>query len=266
MPLKTIRMHEAPASHKFWELKNVADGQVDVYIYGDIIYEEDRWFYGEDDAAVSAVSLRDELAAAGDIDTINLYVKSFGGSFFEALAISAVLARHPATINAVVDGYAASAVTLVLAVADTVAAPPNSEFLYHAPIGLMWGYFNASELREFADSLDRLLPAMLSTYQMKVPTLTMDEMLEMFEPNDWITAQEAYDLGFVDVVMPDEMKIAACASAMLPAYAHVPEALEAALAKGVETEDDDGLGEDAELEIAESERQAEEAAAMRAAI
>lgn len=261
--VKTIR-NSLPKPSKFWDVKNAADGSVDLFIYGDIIFEEDRWY----DTDVSVASLKDALDAAGDVSTINLYVASMGGSFPQALAIYSMLQRHPATVNGHVEGYAASAATLILAVCDTVTAPSNAMLLYHAPLAGIMGYFNAEDLRAVADYLDRFMPQMVATYQNKVPGITADELTELFAEEKWITAQEAADLGFVDTVTAEAMPIAARASKMLETYANVPDDLKAALSMGVEEPElvVEETAQDCEAELADAMRQAEEVAAVRATI
>lgn len=213
---------------KFWDIRAAA-GTADIYIHGDIAFE--KW----NESDVTANSFREDLEAAGKVSQINLYVASLGGSFWQALAICAVLDRHPARVNGFVDGYAASAATLLLAVAETVSAPSNALLLYHAPLAGIMGYYDAAELRAMADDLDRLLPSMLATYQRKDPQMTMESMIDALLTDTWITASQAYDLGLVDVVTEDVVQIAAYASPFLDVYAQVPEELRAAPTEGAET-------------------------------
>ena len=218
---------------RFWDIK--AAGEVaEVYITGDIVFDEQRQY----DSDVSADSFRAELEAAGDVSQIDLYVQSLGGNFWQALAMSAVLAKHPARVTAYVQGYAASAATLILAMADEVTAPKNALLLYHAPLAIAVGYFNAGDLRDMAENLDKLLPSMLATYKRKKRDLTMDDMVNDLFTDSWFTASEARDLGLVDVVSDDEVEIAAYASPWLDVYAEVPDALKAAPAGGRSEEED----------------------------
>lgn len=264
MSVKTLRLATLPQPHKVWEIKNVAEGEVDVYVYGDIIFEEDRWWYGEDGPEVSAVSLRDELQAAGDVKRINLYVASLGGSFPQALAIYSELNRHPATKNGYVDGFAASAATVLLGACDEITVPANVMLHYHDVLAGCCGYFNAAEFRELADYCDRLQPMILTSYMAKRPTISEEELKELLALDMPITAQEAADIGLVDVVI-DAVPLAARARDVLAAAPDVSEAVKAALAKGVDTRgDEEPKAEDVERELAESQRQAEEVAAIRA--
>src|SRR5438874_6215527 len=69
-----------------------------VYVYDAI----DPWWGLDPQEFVQAI---DGL----DVDQINLYVNSPGGSVYGAQAMTAALQRSPATITAFVDGIAASA-------------------------------------------------------------------------------------------------------------------------------------------------------------
>lgn len=235
MKIDAIRAQEMPTPAKMWDIQAAAvEGEVDIHIYGDIIFEEQRWY--DDDEAVSAASFRDELAAAGDVSRINLYVASLGGSFPQALAIASQLKRHPAKVHGHVDGFAASAATMILAACDVVTAPKSAMLLYHAPIALAWGWFNAEDFRALAEHLDRLLPQIISTYQDKNPDITEEQLLTLFSVNDWITSDEALAMGLIDEVIDDPMQVAASARALEIAAASkdLPEAVKAALSKGVD--------------------------------
>lgn len=231
--LKTLRAKSAPkVNDKLWEIRAAAEGEADVFIYGDIIYEEDRWWFGEDGPEVSAVSFRDELATLGDIKKINLYVASLGGSFPQALAIGSQLKRHGAYVHGHIDGFAASAATMILACCDKITAPRTAMALYHAPIGPVCGWFNAADLREIADDLDRFLPILISNYQDKTPDITEEALLELFAVNDWISAEEAKGLGLIDELVDDPAQVAASARALEVAATaiDVPEAVRDLLA------------------------------------
>src|SRR5690625_3292348 len=90
--------------NKFFKMKASADVKsVDVYIYGEITkyaWEE----YGEH----SAQTFKNELDELGDVENINLYINTPGGSVFEGITIHNMLKRHKAKITAHVDALAAS--------------------------------------------------------------------------------------------------------------------------------------------------------------
>ncbi|MEG0472640.1 MAG: ATP-dependent Clp protease proteolytic subunit, partial [Solibacillus sp.] len=72
-------------------MKASADNKsADVFIYGEIT----KWAW-EELGEVSSITFKSELDALGDdVETINLYINSPGGSVFEGLAIGNMLKRH----------------------------------------------------------------------------------------------------------------------------------------------------------------------------
>jgi hypothetical protein len=92
-----------------WEIKQAAEGVLQLYIYGDVEGEEfdwENWRYVQSDN--SAEHFREELAKHPDVSRIEIYINSYGGSVFEGTAIYNQLKRHPARKVVHVDGFACS--------------------------------------------------------------------------------------------------------------------------------------------------------------
>lgn len=251
-PVKAIRMKGLPEPKRAWEVKAAADGEADVFIYGDIIDEGERWWYDEGEEPTSAISFREELKALGDVRKINLYVASYGGNFPEGLAIASVLAKHPAQKVGYVDGYAASAVTLVLAACDRIVAPSFAMLNYHFPKRLAFGYFSAADFRALADWTERLHPQVIEAYRVHTPGLDDEVITELLDRDEWITAADALQFGLIDEIDHDASKLAASAKA-IDVIAHstmLPEGAKAALVKGV------GAPEETSSELSEADRAA----------
>lgn len=82
-----------------------------------------NWYTGEETTVESKTSQRyfvDNLDSAAAGDTVNLYINSVGGSVKEALGIYSTLRRCPATVVAYIDGYAASAASVIAMAADKI--------------------------------------------------------------------------------------------------------------------------------------------------
>ena len=92
-----------------WEIKQAAEGVLQLYIYGDVEGEEfdwESWRYVQSDN--SAEHFREELAKHPDVSRIEIFINSYGGSVFEGTAIYNQLKRHPARKVVHVDGFACS--------------------------------------------------------------------------------------------------------------------------------------------------------------
>lgn len=185
-------------------MKASANGKTaDVFIYGEITkyaWEE----YGE----VSSITFKNELEALGDgIETINLYINSPGGSVFEAMAIIAMLKRHPADIISHIDGVAASCASVLPMISKRIIMPNNSLMMIHHAMTGAWG--NAKQLRKAADDVERISQAMCQYYLDRSGEKMSEEMLyEMLEEDTWLTAEQCLELGLCDEIVEANQAVA----------------------------------------------------------
>lgn len=203
-------------------MKASTDGKsADVFIYGEITkyaWEE----YGE----VSSITFKDELEALGDkVEIINLYINSPGGSVFEAMAIMAMLQRHPAKIISHIDGLAASCASVIPMISDEIRMPANALMMIHHAWTFAWG--NAAELRKSADEIERISQSMIQYYLDRAgDKLSADKLNEMLKEDTWLTAEEAFSYGLCDVVEESNQAVAyAFGEEWAQKYANVPKRL-----------------------------------------
>jgi ATP-dependent Clp protease protease subunit len=161
--------------------------------------------------------------------TIHLRVNSPGGSVFDGLAIHNALKQHESKVIAHIDGLAASIASVIVLAADEVRAAESSYLMIHEPWSMVAG--TATEMREEADLLDKVGGTISQVYQKKTG-LDAEEIAEMMSAGafgeTWLTAEEAKEKGFVDVVEELEEETKAKASAVvfdLSAFANVPDGL-----------------------------------------
>lgn len=197
-----------------------ADGKSgDIFIYGEITkyaWEE----YGEKSAKI----FQQELEELGDVETINLYVNSPGGSVFEGIAIHNMLKRHPARVIAHVDALAASIASVIIMAADEIRMPGNSMLMIHNAWTFAIG--NANELRKQADDLDRINESSIQSYLAKAgDKLDEDKLREMMDAETWLSADEAYQYGLCDVVEADNQMAASISEDLFAKYKNVPKQL-----------------------------------------
>jgi len=208
-----------------WEFKAAAKGIGELYIYGEIV--SDKW----DDTDTTAASFKKDLDALGDIKTLNIFINSPGGSVFQGQTIYSILMRVTAYKNAYVDGLAASIASLIPMAADKVFMPMNATMMIHNPWIFTMG--NAEELRKDADVLDKISVGMLAAYMAKIKDKTSEEKLkELLDDETWLSAQDAFDYGFVDELIEEKQIAACCDKEIFAAYKNVPENLRSMLAEG----------------------------------
>lgn len=201
-------------------MKKSADGRSgDIFVYGEITK-----FAWEEEGEHSAQTFKNELDELGDVENINLYVNSPGGSVFEGITIHNMLKRHKAKVTAHVDALAASIASVIIMAADEIRMPSNSMLMIHNPWTLTIG--NATELRKTADDLDRIGESSIQSYLNKAgDELEESKLIELLDAETWLSAQESYELGLCDVV-EDANDMAACIDKeYMDRYQNVPHQL-----------------------------------------
>lgn len=185
MNARTTAPHE---SRRWYRMQAEPDTRTaEIFIY-DVI---GGWFYG-----VDAASLVRDLADL-DVDEITVRVNSPGGAAFDGIAIMNALHRHKARIIATVDGLAASAASVIIQAADEVVMGRGSELMIHDASNYAWG--NAADLRNEADSLDKLSGAIAGIYAERAGG-TPEEWRTAMLAETWYTAEEAVTAGLADRV------------------------------------------------------------------
>lgn len=203
---------------KYWEFKASANGVGELYIYGDIV----RYQWDDDDT--SAKSFKKDLDALGDIDTLNLYINSPGGSVFEGVAIYNILKRHKAKVNVFIDALAASIASVIAMAGDTITMPSNAMMMIHNPWMITWG--NAAELRKSADDLDRIGASMKQSYLDRTgDKLDETRLTELLDAETWLSAQECLEYGLCDVVGEENKAAAYVSNELFAKYKNIPDSL-----------------------------------------
>lgn len=126
---------------------------------------------------------------------IHLRVNSPGGDVFDGVTIANLLRAHPATVNAVNYGLAASAASFIAAAADSLTMMPNSQLMIHDAMGACRG--NAADMAEMGQLLDRLSDSIASMYADKAGG-TAEEWRNVMRGEQWYNPQEALDAGLAD--------------------------------------------------------------------
>lgn len=159
-----------------------------------------NWYTGEETTVESKTSQRyfvDNLNGAAAGDTVNLYINSVGGSVKEALGIYSTLRRCPATVVAYIDGYAASAASVIAMAADKIIMPRNTCMMVHNAAGPAYG--NATQLRKAADDLEVINLAAIQSYMNKAgDKLPADKLSELLNAETWLTAEDCMEYGLAD--------------------------------------------------------------------
>lgn len=175
-------------------IKQSVEGTVEIYLYGDV--EADSWWL---DSETSAKSFKDRLEELKDITQIDLHINSLGGDVIEGIAIFNLLKQHPAKVNVYIDGFACSIASVIAMAGDTVYMPRNTMMMIHNCWS--WVSGNAKEMRKTADNLDKIMETSIESYLSKI-NIEREELIELLDAETWLTAEECYEKGFADELLP----------------------------------------------------------------
>lgn len=180
-----------------FEVKMQGDSLLELYIYGEIMPDYKDFWGDTVKSETSATSVREALDSHANVEKINIYINSVGGSAIEGATIYNLLKRHKAKKTAYIDGWACSAASVVAMAADLVVMPKNALMMIHK--ASMWVYGNADELRLAAADLDLMDKAWDMAYLEKVGGKVSDEeILSLIAKGSWLTAEDCLRLGLAD--------------------------------------------------------------------
>lgn len=168
-----------------YQIRNQA-GTADLLIYDAI----DDWF-----GIAAADVVRDLIAT--DASTINVRINSPGGNVFDGIAIMNALRSHPATINVVVEGLAASIASVIALAGDTITMAPGSQMMIHDALAICIG--QADDMRQTADLLDKQCANIANLYAARAGGDPSSWRAAM-SAETWYSDQEAVDAGLADSV------------------------------------------------------------------
>lgn len=168
----------------------------EILIYSDIGPEE--W------GGVSAKAVKAQLDTMQDAAEITVRINSPGGDVFDGFAIYNLLAQHPAKINVKVDGWAASAASVIAMAGDTVEMAANALMMIHNPWTMAIG--DSGNMRKTADLLDQIKGSIVTTYKGKT-TLADDEIAELMDAETWFDATGAVEAGFASAIVGKSEKV-----------------------------------------------------------
>lgn len=185
-----------------------------LYIYDVIVASDDdaEWLGG-----VSAETIVQQIRAMSG--PITLRINSPGGDVFAARAIQAAMDAHDGEITAHVDGYAASAASLIAVAADRCVMASGAFMMIHKAWTIGMG--NADDMLASAELLEKIDGTLADTYAAKAGG-EVSAFADLMRAETWFTAQEAVDAKLADEIAAKAPK--AQAAWDLTAYGIAPAA------------------------------------------
>lgn len=185
---------------RFWNFTKDEDtGENELLLYGNISSSQSWW----DDDNVTHKQFAQELANLGNVDNITVRINSGGGDVFAANAIYALLKDNAANITVKIDGWAASAATIIAMAGDKIMIPKNGVMMIHNPSLMLWNSYTADDLNKMASELKVVKQSIVNAYMIKTGK-SEDEISKLMDDETWYLGQDAVDNGFADEIMFDE--------------------------------------------------------------
>lgn len=195
-----------------------AEGEATLYLYESIVADEAtaEWWGG-----VSAQALVPAIRAI-EADVLHLRINSPGGDVFAAQAIAQAVRDIGCKVIAHIDGYAASAATVIATAADEAEMAEGGFYMIHNAWTIAIG--NAQDFTAAAALLDKVDASLCAAYARKSGQPEA-ELKAWMDAETWFTAQEAVDAGLVDRIAPGAKANASAWN--LAAYSKAPSAANA---------------------------------------
>lgn len=185
------------------EATRSADGKtLTLYVMEDIQPDGQVWNWNTRkfdrvDSVTSQRYIAEQLEGLTAESRVELYINSMGGSVKEALGIVNALRRCPAHVVAYVDGFAASAASVITQGADEVLMPRNTCMMLHNARWVTEG--NPKELRKSADDLEVINRTIINSYAQRAGDKLSAAMLQQILDNEtWLTAEDCVKFGLAD--------------------------------------------------------------------
>jgi ATP-dependent protease ClpP protease subunit len=210
MKNRLLNLFQANKDRGSFKAQSGADGNV-IELYDVIVSSEAEasWYGG--------VSLQAFAKALGGMTgDVHLRINSPGGDVFAGIAMAQLMREYKGDIIAHVDGYAASAASLIAVAAKKCIMAPASMMMIHKAWTFAIG--NADDLLETADLLDKIDGQLAETYAGKAKAKSGKKAAEftaMMAKVTWFTPQEAIDCGLADEIAGDAEKPAEAAARAL---------------------------------------------------
>lgn len=138
------------------------------------------------------------IASNHDPTPIWLHIQSPGGSLFSGFSVADQLSKVETPVYSVIEGYCASAATLISVACRKRFILPNAFMLIHQLSHVMWGKYE-----EFKDEMNLLDMAMgnLVEFYTSHTKMPKNEIEELLKRDSWFSARQCLEKGLVDEII-----------------------------------------------------------------
>ena len=187
-----MAFYEANKGKGGFAVENAADSVI-IDVRGTIVMlEDDEEWLG---SGVSAQRFVNALRNAGGAP-VHLHINSPGGDVFAGVEMAQAIRDYSGKVTAHVDGYAASAASLLVAAADEAVISPSGMVMIHKAWTIAMG--NADDMMATAGLLEKIDGQLVEAYREKAGDT--QDWAALMTAETWFTAAEAVEAGLVNRV------------------------------------------------------------------
>lgn len=128
---------------------------------------------------------------------IYLHINSGGGDLFAGLSAADQITQIETPIHSIIEGYAASAATLISVACSKRYITPSSMMMIHQLWSMHWGTHESFE--DEVESQNMSMESIIDIY-VKHSKLKRDKIEKMLKRDSWMKADTAIKNGFVDEI------------------------------------------------------------------
>ncbi len=215
--MKHNRLNLVNIQRNFYTMATVDNNNAVITMYGDIVEQQPTDWYGNpiEGQYIIEKEFLEDLKQIEKCTDITIRMNSCGGDAGVSILIHnrlRELANNGTKLTCIVDGVAMSGGSLIMCACDTVKVNPSSLIMIHKCWCLLFGGYNADELRNMAKTNDAYDKSQISIYQRKT-NLTETVLSHMMADTTYMTGKEALEKGFADELMEDAGPLDIAASA-----------------------------------------------------
>lgn len=160
----------------------------------DYTLDDCEYCIGYGNLSQQAIQWQIEDARGQDLD---VHISSVGGSLWDAIAIYDMLKKYPGKVTTYIDSIAASAASIVAMAGQTIIMGKYALLMVHKPSTFANG--TADDLEAAATKLNLSQTRLVAIY-MDRTGLDEETINSLVNAETWLTADQAKDLGFIDIV------------------------------------------------------------------
>ena len=211
-------MNPIRINRQFYTMATTDGTNAEITMYGEIVEQRPKdWWTDEpiDGDFIVGSEFLEDLKQIENCSNITIRMNSSGGDAATSILIHnrlRELAKAGKHLTCIVDGIAMSGGSLIMCACDTVKVHASSLIMIHKCWSIVWGAYNADELRKLADSNDAYDKIQASIYVRKTGK-SETQILHMMSDTTYMTGREAIDKGFANELTEAEEPLQIAASA-----------------------------------------------------